>query len=402
MQYDFDKIIDRTGLDSIAYEAFGDKLSVGPGHPKDGFSPIPMWIADMNFETMPLIPQAIIKRASHPLYGYFLPGDEYYQGIINWHHHHHQIQGLQAHHITYHNGVLGGLTTAMRVLGSQGDKVLLHAPTYSGFTGTLENNGFDIVLSDLVQDQEGVWRMDLADMERKIKNHKIHLTIFCSPHNPTGRVWSPEEIAEAMALFEKYQVYVISDEIWSDLVLPGYKHYPTQTISAYAKDHTVALYAPSKTFNLAGLVGAYSVIYNSWLKDRVDKEASLSHYNTMNVLSMHAQMAAYCPTGISWLKDLRQIIARNIEIAVNFVNDELPGVTVTKPQGTYMIFIDCHQYLQDKQISMADLIQRGYDVGVGWQPGEVFNAPNHIRLNLALPKPLLEEALKRMKQHIFI
>lgn len=402
MTYDFTRRIDRTGLDALALDAIHLPAGVGPDAPQPGFDFIPMWIADMNFETLPAISQAIAARAQHPLFGYFVPSKDYYQKIAQWHLDRHQVEGIKNAHISYHNGVLGGVLTAMRVLASRGDKVLLHSPTYVGFTQVLANNGYDMVHSALYQDQAGVWRMDYEDMEAKIIEHKIHVAIFCSPHNPTGRVWQEWEIKQAMDIFEKHQVFVISDEIWSDLVLQGQKHIPSQTISDYGRQHTLALYAPSKTFNLAGLVGAYSITYNQWLTDRMTKEASLTHYNSMNVLSMHAQNAAYSKEGQAWLEDLLVVIEDNIDLAIDFINQKLDGVTVTKPQGTYMIFIDCSDYLRQKGLSMSDLIKRGWDYGVGWQSGEAFHAPNHIRLNLALPTSQLQEALDRLAQYVFV
>ena len=156
---------------------------------------------------------------------------------------------------------------------------------------SLTNNGYHIVHSPLVKDENNVYRMDFEDMEKKIMENHIHAAIFCSPHNPTGRVWEQWEIEKAMEIYKKHDVYVVSDEIWSDLLLNGHKHTPTQSVSEDAKQRTVALYAPSKTFNLAGLIGSYHIIYNDWLRERILKESSLSHYNSMNLLSMYASVS---------------------------------------------------------------------------------------------------------------
>ena len=206
------------------------------------------------------------------------------------------------------NGVLGGVASALHVLCSQGDHVLVHAPTYIGFTGTLTNNGYHIIHSNLKKDDNDIWRMDFEDMEEKIVKNKIHAAIFCSPHNPTGRVWERWEIEKAMELYAKYDVTVISDEIWSDIILDGHQHIPTQSVSEDAKNRTVALYAPSKTFNLAGLIGSYHIIYNRTLRERIIKESSLCHYNSMNVLSMYALIGAYKSEGCEWVDELRQVI----------------------------------------------------------------------------------------------
>lgn len=292
MKYDFTSIIDRKGRDALSVDAVGNPAYVYP-LPKPGFDIIPMWIADMNFPVVPTVQQAMVDRISHPIFGYFSPSKEYFDCIIRWQKDHNSVEGLQSKHIGYENGVLGGVATALSVCCSRGDKVLLHAPTYIGFTNTLRDNGYEIVHSPLRLDENGVWRMDYADMEKKLKEQKIHAAIFCSPHNPCGRVWEKWEIEEAMALYKKYDVTVISDEIWSDIILPGHKHIPTQSVIEDAKMRTVALYAPSKTFNLAGLIGSYHIIYNDRLRDRCEKESSLCRYNEINVLSMHALIGAY-------------------------------------------------------------------------------------------------------------
>ena len=400
MKYDFTSILDRKGKDAIAIDMVGAPGSPYPA-PREGFDVIPMWVADMNFPVVPTIQQAMIARAEHPTFGYFSPPDAYFDAIIRWQQTRNGVTGLSKEHIGYENGVLGGVVTAMNVLCSKGDKVLVHSPTYVGFTHCLENNGYDIVHSPLVRDEQGIWRMDFADMEKKIVEGKIHTAIFCSPHNPCGRVWERWEIEQAMELFRKYDVKVISDEIWSDIIRPGCKHIPTQSVSEDAKMRTVALYAPSKTFNLAGLVGSYHIIYNSWLRDRCDKESSLGHYNSMNVMSMHALLGAYQPEGYEWTDELCQVIAGNVDFACDYIAKHFPGVTVSKPQGTYMLLLECGQWLAQHSKTMDDLLAAGWDVGVIWQDGRAFQAPTSIRMNLALPLSRVQEAFQRLDRYVF-
>ena len=238
-------------------------------------------------------------------------------------------------------------------------------------------------------------------MEKKIVENQIHTTIFCSPHNPCGRVWEKWELEKAMELFRKHDVYVISDEIWSDLILCGYRHIPTQSISEDAKKRTIAVYAPSKTFNLAGLVGSYHIIYNPWLRDRMKKECSLSHYNDMNVLSMHALIGAYKPEGHAWLEELRQTITANINFATDYIRNHFPGVEFSCPQGTYMLFLDCTKWCAEHGKTIDQLQKAGYDVGVVWQDGRDFGGPCHVRLNLALPLSRVEEAFSRLEKYVF-
>ncbi|MDY4490160.1 MAG: aminotransferase class I/II-fold pyridoxal phosphate-dependent enzyme [Candidatus Faecousia sp.] len=396
MQYDFSTIMDRHGLDAIAVDA-----APCAGLLREGFDVIPMWIADMNFPTAPSIPRAIISRAEHPAYGYFSPRQEYYDAIIRWQRERNGVSGLEPKHIGYANGVLGGVVSAANVLCSRGDKILVHSPTYVGFTGALGNNGYELVHSPLAPDEEGVWRMDYDDMERKLREEKIHTAILCSPHNPCGRVWERWELERAMELFQKYDVYVISDEIWSDLTLEDFRHIPTQSVSEDARNRTVAMYAPSKTFNLAGLVGSYSIVYNDWLRDRMEKEASLSHYNSMNVLSMYALIGGFSGEGESWLEELRQVLTANVDFAVGYIRDHFPGVTVSRPQGTYMLFVDCTGWCRAHGKTIDDVLSACYAVGVAVQDGRKFFGPCHLRMNLALPLSRVEEAFRRMDKYVF-
>ena len=394
MKYDFTSIMDRHDLDAIA-------VDFPPGKPKDGFDVIPMWVADMNFPTVPTIPEAIIGRTQHHAYGYFLPREEYFASIIHWHRTRNGVEGLVKEHIGYANSVLGGVVSAVNVLCSKGDNILIHSPTYVGFTGSLTNNGYHIVHSPLVIDEDGIWRMDFADMEKKIVENNIHCTIFCSPHNPCGRVWERWEIEKAMELFRKHDVYVISDEIWSDILLAGNKHIPTQSVSEDAAQRTIAMYAPSKTFNLAGLVGSYSIIYNKWLRDRIRKEESLSHYNQMNVLSMYGLIGAYKPEGHQWADELCQTLTGNIDFACDYIAEHFPGLRVCKPQGTYMLFVDCTEWCAAHGKTLDEVLRACWDVGVAVQDGRAFHGPCHIRMNLALPLTRVQEAFRRMNTYVF-
>ena len=204
-----------------------------------------------------------------------------------------------------------------------------------------------------------------------------------------------------MALYKKHDVFVISDEIWSDLILADHVHIPTQSVSEDAALRTVAMYAPSKTFNLAGLVGSYSIVYNKWLRDRMEKEASLSHYNSMNVLSMHALIGAYKPEGHIWLQELRQVLTGNVDFACDYIEKHFDGVSVSKPQGTYMLFVDCTQWCEKHGKTLDDVLKAAHDVGVALQDGRAFHGPCHLRLNLALPLSRVQEAFRRLDKFVF-
>ncbi len=399
MKYDFSTMPDRRGKDAIAWDSIGSPDA--PAGPKEGFDAIPMWVADMNFATCPTIQEAIIRRTQHPAFGYYKISDEYYNAIIHWQTRQNGITGLKKKHIGYENGVLGGVISTLNVLCSRGDNVLVQSPTYIGFTHVLENNGYRIIHNPLIRDENGIWRLDYEDLERKIAENHIHATIFCNPHNPCGRVWEPDEIRKAMAIFEKYRVWVVSDEIWSDILLDGHRHTPTQTVCDYAREHTAAFYAPSKTFNLAGLVGSYHIIYNDWLRERQRKEASLSAYNEMNVLSMHALIGAYTPEGEIWVSELREALSSNVQFAYEQIRTRWKGISLQKPEGTYMLFLHCEEWCRNHGKTMDELQKMGTDVGIAWQDGRMFGDPWGIRMNLALPLDKVREAFDRLNQYVF-
>ena len=399
MTYDFTSIMDRKGKDALAVDALGNGWA--PGLPREGFDPIPMWVADMNFPTVPAVCEAIRTRIEHPAFGYFDPRREYFDAIIDWQSRRNGVTGLEPCHIGYENGVLGGILSALGTFCSRGDNVLINAPVYMGFMGSLTNAGYHLIQSPLRLDEAGIWRLDLEDMEKKIVEHRIRAALFCSPHNPTGRVWERWEIEAIMALYQKHDVYVVSDEIWSDIMLDGHKHIPTQSVSEDARMRTVAMYAPSKTFNLAGLIGSYRIIYNPRLRDRVDKESSLSHYNNMNVLSMYALLGAYGEEGHRWVDELRAVLTENVNYAYDFLTTRVKGVQVARPQGTYMLFPDFTEWLEERGMTLPELLKAGWDVGVAWQDGTQHGGCNQIRLNVALPLARVKEAFARLERYVF-
>lgn len=397
MKYDFTSIMDRHGKDSIAV----DKIPVEGARVDEGFSTIPMWVADMNFATVPAVQDAIIERTRHPAFGYYDTRKEYFDAIIDWQKSRHGVEGLTKEAIGYENGVLGCLASALQAFTAPGEAVLLHSPTYIGFTHVMEDNGRRMVLSSLKPDEQGIYRMDYEDMDRKIKENHIHFCVFCSPHNPTGRVWEREELEKAMEVYQANDCVVVSDEIWSDLILAGHTHIPTQSVSEDARKRTIAIYAPSKTFNLAGLIGSYHIIYDTYLRDRVVKQSRLSHYNDMNVLSMYALMGAYSPEGQEWLDELCQVLTQNVDYGYHYITEHFQGVNLSKPQGTYMLYLDCGQWCREHGMSVDELLKEGIRVGVIWQDGRPFQKPDTIRMNLAVPYSMLKEAFDRLDRYVF-
>jgi len=402
-QFDFDTVVDRNGWDAMAVET----IPFEDAQIREGFGRIPMWVADMNFATAPSIQRAVIERAQHPAFGYFFPRDEYYDAIIFWHRIRKHVADIPKEAIGYENGVLGCLSTALHAFTQPGENILFLAPVYVGFTATMEATRRTIVRSELREDADGIWRMNYEDMDRKIKENRIRFAVFCSPHNPCGRVWEREEIEQAMDVFRKNDCIVFSDEIWSDLILypEGFGqqpvHIPTQSISEDAKNRVIACYAPTKTFNLAGFIGSYHVIYNEELRTKMEKQAASTGYNHMNILSMYALIGGYSEEGDAWLEQLLAVLSRNVDYACSFIRHNFRGVRVSRPQGTYMLFLDCSGWCHEHQIPMDELIRAGISVGVIWQDGRPFGGDYTIRMNLALPTDIIKEAFDRLQKYVF-
>ncbi len=402
MKYDFTTHIDRHNRDAAAVDCIGGlRWGIEPGAAKEGFDEIPMWVADMNFATSPSITEALTNRIAHPLYGYYVPTDDYYNSIIEWQTREHGYEGLTKKEIGYENGVHGGVCSVITLLTEPGDSILLHSPSYSGFLEDLAEHGRRASLSPLVRDEQGIWRMDYDDMEQRLKEEHIRLAIFCSPHNPTGRVWERWEIEKAMELFRKYDCTVISDEIWSDILFGDHQHIPTSMISDDAKTRTISFYAPSKTFNLAGLIGSYHIIWNPTLRRRIERYENHLHYNEMNVLSMHALIGAYSEEGREWKNELCSVLEQNCRYAAEFINSRFDGCSAMMPQGTYMVFMDCEEYCKKNHKTLDDVLKAGWDVGVAYQDGRKCAADYSIRINCALPEDRVREAFARLEQYVF-
>lgn len=400
MKYDFENvkfIEEREGSHTIAV----DTIPIPGAEIQEGFSKIPMWVADMNFATCPTIVDAIIKRAKQPHFGYFDAPAEYFDAIIDWQKTRHGVTDLKPENIGYENGVLGGVVSALNIFCQRGDNVLLHKPTYIGFTKSIENNGYNIVHSSMYRDEEGVWRMDYEDMEKKIVENHIHAAVFCNPHNPSGRVWTKEELEKAYEIYKKHDVMVVADEIWADMILRGHEFVPTASINEDARMRTITISAPSKTFNLAGLVGSYRMVYNPKLIDQMNKETSLSHYDSMNVLWMEALMGAYTPEGHQWVDELCETLSNNVDYAYDYITQHFEGVELAKPEGTYLLYLDCTKWCEKHGKTIEELQQAGVAVGVVWQDGRPFHTPNSIRINLAVPTSVVKDAMERLDKYVF-
>lgn len=395
--YDFKTHMNREGHDALAY----DVIPYEGAAVKEGIKRIPMWVADMNFPAFPGIINSMSKRLEQPHFGYYNMSDEYYDSIVNWHKNRYGKE-LKKEWTGYENGVLGCLSSVIRAFTCEREGILINSPVYTGFIKTIENLDRSVILSPLKKDKDGLYRMDLLDMEDKIKSNNIRLCILCSPHNPTGRVWTQGELEDVMNLYKKYDCIVVCDEIWADIVYKKNKHIPLYSLSPEAEKRSICMYAPSKTFNLAGLIGAYHVICNKDIRQKVEKISVSTHYNYCNVLSMHALTGAYSKEGGIWNDELIEVLDKNISYAMDFFENTLEGIEVSRPEGTYMLLINCRKWCENNNVEFDCLVKRGIYEGIIWNDGRPFHADYCIRLNLALPFDMLEEAVIRMRNNIFV
>jgi len=399
-KYDFETIIDRSGFNSMGQhpEKFTQGVRV-----KEGFTPINVWIGgDLWFPTAPSLTKALVERAQHPFYNMIQrPCDAYYESIIAWQKARYGVDKMTRADITPHNNLPGPIIAALKTFCIPGDSVLLTLPMFSGYFGDLEYAGCKPVLSSLVKDGDGVWRLDFDDIEQKIAANHVHVTIFSSPHNPTGRVWERWELEKLMALFEKYQVIVIADETWCDWTLNGHTHIPMQSVSEYARYHTIANYGLSKPFGSNGLNAAYTVIYDSYLRDRLDAATERTALDSIGPFAEAAIMGALSPEGAEWLDDARELINKNMNFAYDYVTKQLKGVSTSLPDGTYLLVLDCERWCKEHNVPMDELVRKGFEYGVIWAAGAKNYGPFGIRMCLAHPFSQVQEIFDRLGKYVF-
>ena len=388
MKYDFNKVYDRSGTGSIKWDGYPGKSA----HP----APLPMWIADMDIATPDFVVDAMKKRLEHPVFGYFQPDERFFDSIIRWHKNRYGVESLEKEQISYQHSVLGALSTAVEILTEKGEGLLVQTPGYAKFQEIIEMRGRRVVKNPLIWDGQ-TYRLDFQDMERKIVEEHIRAAVFCSPHNPTGRVWTREELERFTEICLRHGVTIIADEIWADFTR-GSRHIPLHTISEEVRQNTISFYSPTKTFNLAGLVISYAVISNEKLRERFQIQSDLSHYNNCNVLSMEASVAAYSQ-GDAWVDELNAHIGRNTEYVYRFVQEQMPGVRTSKAEGTYLMWLDF------SALGMtADEVVRCCtdEAGVLLNDGRscVDNGDCCMRMNVAAPEAYVAEAMNRLK-HAF-
>lgn len=391
MKFDFDKIYNRLNTNCEKWDEPRDtKSSIYTKAEKI----IPMWVADMDFAMPDCVLNAIKERCDHPIFGYFIIPEKYYEAINEWHKNHYDINyNIENSDIMYQNSVLGGVSSFITAYSLSGDNILMNSPTYTGFIGTVKNLGRNVCTSKLKLDDNNIYRIDFNDMEQTIIKKNISIFIFCSPHNPTGRVWEKWEIEKVIELCDKYDVKIVSDEIWSDFIMDKtLKHIPTQSVNETARNITMSIYAPSKTFNIAGLVGGYSIIFNKNMKSKISKIGIATHYNEPNILSCSALIGGY-ENGADWVDEMTSYIRNNQKYVVNYINKHFEDIIVYLPQATYLLWIDFSEYITTNE-EFENIYSKMLELGVLPSNGKFFLGEKFIRLNVACPHSLCVEAME--------
>lgn len=383
MAYNFDQIIDRYNTHSIKWD-YTEKIF--------GYKDIlPMWVADMDFKVPDEVTQALKSRVDHGIFGYTMESKEYFEGLINWWKKRHNWD-IEKEWLQYTPGVIPGLNFSVQAFTNPGDKVIIQPPVYQPFFSAVTNNNRQLVLNPLKYSDQ-TYTMDLNDLEKKIDD-QTKMMILCSPHNPVGRVWTQRELEELVDLCARHKLILISDEIHFDIIYSGNKHIPTASINDNAKNLTVTLSSPGKSFNIQGLHNAYALIANEDLRNTFKKTVSKSGIFLNNTMSITAGEAVY-QYGEPWLDELLEYLEANRDFAINYIFEEMKRVYPIKPEGTYMLWLDFRKsgYNHEK---VDELLLKKAKVGLN--TGSMFGdeGENFQRLNFACPQQKLEEGLEKM------
>ncbi|RAO98545.1 cystathionine beta-lyase [Petrotoga sp. 9PW.55.5.1] len=378
MKYNFDEIIDRRNTESAKWKAL--KQLYG----REDI--IPMWVADMDFKSPPEIIQNLKERADHGVFGYPMIDDNYFDSFVNWVKKRHELN-ISKEWIITADGVVDALKIAILAFSKPGDKVVIQTPVYYPFYNIIKSNGREILRNSL-KIENGNYIMDYEDLEKKLSDKRTKLFILCNPHNPVGRVWTKQELEKLSDLCVKHNVILLSDEIHSDLIYPSNKHIPIVSISQEIKEKSLTFYAPSKTFNLAGLKASYVVIPNNELRNEYKNTIESISSSSLNIFGMIAAKAAY-EKGEGWLKELLIYLENNIDFVISFFNDKLPKVKITKPEGTYLMWLDFRAYGDEEKIKEM-LVNKAK---VGLEEGSIFGeeGKGYFRMNIGCPKSVIEK-----------
>ncbi len=382
MPYNFDEPVNRRNTHSLKWDVKEQEL--------------PMWVADMDFQTASEIQEAIRERAAHGVFGYSIVPEEWYQAYMGWWERRHHFS-MEKEWLVFCTGVVPAISSMVRKLTTAGENVLVQTPVYNIFFNSIVNNGRNIAESPLRYDGN-TYRMDFEDLERKLSDPQTTLMILCNPHNPVGRIWSREELEQVGELCRKYHVTVISDEIHCDLTSPGQEYIPFASVSENCKNTSITCMAPTKAFNLAGLQTAAVAVPNPNLRHKVWRGLNTDEVAEPNSFAVEAAVAAFMK-GEAWLDSLREYIQENKNFVENFLKKEDLHIRLVPSQATYLLWLDCRemhgsageftQYLRE---------HTGLYLSEGKQYGE--NGSSFIRMNIACSRSRLEDGLERLAEGV--
>ena len=376
--YSFDNIIERRGTGCVKW----DEATEGV---------IPLWVADMDFAVAPAIQEAIRKRAEHPIFGYTFVQEDYYEAVISWFKRRHHWT-IARGHILYTIGVVPAMSVAIKALTLPGEKVLFLSPDYNCFFSSVKNNGCEVVESVLrFRDETRRFEVDWEDFEAKCADEKCTVFLLCNPHNPTGRVWTREELQHMADICHRYQVRIVSDEIHCELIMPGHHFCPMGLIDETA----IILNSPSKSFNIAGLQTANIICTDAATRRRLDRVININEVCDLNPFGPVALIAAYNESE-NWIDELNKYLWDNYTILCDFIGKNLPQWKVMPLEGTYLVWIDVSSCCDNVEAYCDMILQK---CKVWLNPGSMYGSisgEGYLRINLACPKSTLQEALKRL------
>ncbi|MBR1838493.1 MAG: PatB family C-S lyase [Bacteroidaceae bacterium] len=385
MHYDFDRIIDRSGSGDLKHSVL--KARYG----RDDL--LPLWVADMDFETPAFITDALRKRLEHSLFGYTVEPDDYWPSVIDWIATHHGWQ-VKREWLTYIPGIVKGIGMAINVFLKPDEKVIIQPPVYHPFRLTPEGNEREVVYNPLKRTEEG-YEMDFDNLER-VADAKCKMLILSNPHNPAGICWSADTLRRLAAFCDTHNILVLSDEIHADMALTGYRHVPFASVSEEAARCSITFGAPSKTFNIAGIVSSWAIVPDSQLRRHFYKWLQANELNEPTIFAPIATIAAL-RQGETWRKEMLSYVEANIDFVVDYCQRMLPVVKPLRPQASFLVWLDCramgldHKALNDLFVNQARLaLNDGEMFGIG---GE-----GHMRINVGTPRAVLHEALERLRK----
>lgn len=388
MRYDFDKVVDRRGTNCLKYD-----FAVERGKPEDI---LPLWVADMDFPTVPAVSARLEQMARHGIFGYSDEKEDYFAAVSGWYRKHFDWE-VKREWLVKTPGVVFALAMAVRAFTQEGDAVLIQQPVYYPFSQAIRSNGRVLVNSPLKL-TDGHYEIDFADFEEKITANQVKLFILCSPHNPVGRVWEKWELERIGEICLRHGVLVVSDEIHCDFTYPGHTHHMFASIAPEYADFTVTCTAPSKTFNLAGLQASNIFIPNAALRDKFRKEIGASGYSQLNQMGLLACQTAY-EEGEEWLRQLKEYLAGNLAFLRGYLNEKLPEIRLIEPEGTYLVWLDFRS-LGLTEAEREDLIVNRAKLWL--DSGVMFGADGvgFERVNIACTRATLAQALSQLEQAV--